>query len=157
MKVNEKQKVSIVAKMEDFYGASDFSGKTFGIWGLAFKPETDDVREAPSLYITKALIERGAKLMAYDPEAIETFKQATTDQVIDNTTFVASQEDALKDVDALIICTEWNEFRRPTIDQFKNHMKHSVIFDGRNLFDLERAQASNIQYISVGRPTVNVS
>lgn len=156
MKVNEQQKVSIVAKMENYYGTDDFSGKTFGIWGLSFKPETDDIREAPSLYITRELVKRGAKLVAYDPEGIETFKAATTDEVKKHTTFVDSQQKAIKDVDALVICTEWNEFRRPTIDRFQDHMRDSVIFDGRNLYDLGRAKKANIKYISVGRPSINV-
>lgn len=156
MKVNEAQKVSIVKKMEDYYGTSDFSGKTFGLWGLSFKPETDDIREAPALYIAKELVARGAKLKAYDPEAIETFKKATSQEVLDNTTFVGSQQKAIEDVDALVICTEWNEFRRPTIDRFQDHMRDSIIFDGRNLYDLERARKANIKYISVGRPSINV-
>ncbi len=154
MEVNEKQKVSIVAKMERYYDTSDFSGKTFGLWGLSFKPETDDIREAPSLYITKELVRRGAELKAYDPEAIETFKAETGEEVLVNTTFVTNQEEAIDDVDALVICTEWNEFRRPTIDRFENHMKESLIFDGRNLYDLERAKKAGITYISVGRPAV---
>ncbi|MGK7391752.1 MAG: UDP-glucose dehydrogenase family protein [Candidatus Cyclobacteriaceae bacterium M2_1C_046] len=156
MKVNEAQKVSIVKKMEDYYGTNDFKDKTFGIWGLSFKPETDDIREAPALYIMDALVERGAKLIAYDPEAIETFKKATSQKVLDNTTFVLNQQEAIEDVDALVICTEWNEFRRPTIDRFQDHMKKSVIFDGRNLYDLNRAKKANITYISVGRPSINV-
>ncbi len=156
MKVNEAQKISIVKKMEDYYGTSDFSGKTFGIWGLSFKPETDDIREAPALYIAEELVQRGAKLVAYDPEAIMTFKEATSQQVRDNTTFVHDQEEAITDVDALVICTEWNEFRRPTIDRFQDHMNDSVIFDGRNLYDLERARNAKIKYISVGRPSINV-
>lgn len=156
MKVNETQKISIVTKMEEYYGTSDFSDKTFGIWGLSFKPETDDIREAPSLYISQELVKRGAKLIAYDPEAIETFKEATTQEVLDNTTFVLNQQDALTEVDALVICTEWNEFRRPTIDRFQDHMKKAVIFDGRNLYDLNRAEKANITYISVGRPSINV-
>jgi UDPglucose 6-dehydrogenase len=156
IKVNEAQKVSIVRKMERFYSTTDFSGKTFGMWGLSFKPETDDIREAPALYIAKELVAQGAKIIAYDPEAIGTFKQATTQEVLDNTTFVHNQEAALADVDALVICTEWNEFRRPTIDRFQDHMKHPIIFDGRNLYDLERARKSGITYISVGRPSVNV-
>lgn len=156
MKVNESQKVSIVRKMEKFYGTDDFSGKTFGMWGLSFKPETDDIREAPALYIAEELVKKGAKLLAYDPEAIQTFKNATCRQVRDNTTFVHKQEHALEDIDALIICTEWNEFRRPTIDRFQDHMKHPVIFDGRNLYDLERARKAGITYISVGRPSINV-
>lgn len=156
MKVNEDQKISIVKKMEKYYGTDDFSGKTFGMWGLSFKPETDDIREAPALYVAEELVKRGAKILAYDPEAIMTFKKATTQEVRDNTTFVHTQQDALKDIDALVICTEWNEFRRPTIDRFQDHMKHPVIFDGRNLYDLERARKAGITYISVGRPSINV-
>lgn len=155
MKVNEDQKVSIVKKMEKYYGTDDFSGKTFGMWGLSFKPETDDIREAPALYVADELVKRGAKLLAYDPEAIMTFKNATTQQVIDNTTFVHNQQDALDDIDALVICTEWNEFRRPTVDRFQDHMKQPIIFDGRNLYDLDRARKAGITYISVGRPAVN--
>lgn len=156
MKVNEDQKVSIVKKMEAYFGTDSFSGKTFGMWGLSFKPETDDIREAPALYIAEELVKRGAKLIAYDPEAIMTFKAATTQDVLNNTTFVHNQQNALENVDALVICTEWNEFRRPTIDRFQDHMKQPVIFDGRNLYDLKRAQKSGITYISVGRPAVNV-
>ncbi len=156
MKVNESQKISIVEKMEEYYGTDDFSGKTFGMWGLSFKPETDDIREAPALYIAEELVKRGAKLLAYDPEAISTFKRATTQQVLDNTTFVHDQKEALDDIDALVICTEWNEFRRPTVDNFADEMKQPVIFDGRNLYDLDRAEKAGITYISVGRPSVNV-
>lgn len=156
MKVNNAQKVSIVRKLESFYGNDDFSGKTFGMWGLSFKPETDDIREAPALYIAEELVNKGAKLIAYDPEAIATFKQATTQKVLDNTTFVHTQQEALNNIDALVICTDWNEFRRPTVDNFADEMKHPVIFDGRNLYDLERARKAGITYISVGRPSVNV-
>lgn len=156
MKVNESQKISIVEKMEEYYGTDDFSGKIFGMWGLSFKPETDDIREAPALYIAEELVKRGAKLLAYDPEAISTFKRATTQQVLDNTTFVHDQKEALDDIDALVICTEWNEFRRPTVDNFADEMKQPVIFDGRNLYDLDRAEKAGITYISVGRPAVNV-
>lgn len=156
MKVNEAQKISIVKKMEAYYGTDDFSGKTFGMWGLSFKPETDDIREAPALYIAEELVKRGAKLLAYDPEAIGTFKQASSQHVLDNMEFVHNQQDALEDIDALVICTEWNEFRRPTIDRFQDHMKKPIIFDGRNLYDLERARKAGITYISVGRPSINV-
>ncbi len=156
MAVNEAQKVSLVAKMEDYYQTDDFSGMRFGLWGLSFKPETDDIREAPALYVAEELVSRGAELVAYDPEAIETFKEATSEQVREATTFVANQKEALEEVDALVICTEWNEFRRPTIDRFQDHMKKAVIFDGRNLYDLERARKANITYISVGRPSINV-
>ncbi|MFH5886416.1 UDP-glucose dehydrogenase family protein [Halalkalibaculum sp. DA3122] len=156
MKVNNEQKISIVKKMEDYFGTDDFSDMTFGIWGLSFKPETDDIREAPALYIADELVKRGATLRAYDPEAIGTFKQATTREVIDNTTFVHDQKDALVDINALVICTEWNEFRRPTIDGLEGWIEADdpVIFDGRNLYDLERARKAGITYISVGRPAV---
>ncbi|PAU93813.1 UDP-glucose 6-dehydrogenase [Aliifodinibius salipaludis] len=157
MEVNNAQKVSIVKKMEEYFAADDFSGKTFGIWGLSFKPETDDIREAPALYIAEELVKRGAQLLAYDPEAIGTFKQATTQAVLDNTTFVHDQQAALNDIDALVICTEWNEFRRPTVDNFADEMKDPVIFDGRNLYDLKRAKKAGITYISVGRPSINVN
>src|SRR5699024_7019465 len=146
MKVNEQQKVSLIPKIEAYYGTSDLRGKTFGLWGLSFKPETDDIREAPSLYVAQALTERGAHLRAYDPEAIETFRQAASQQVLANTTFVKNQQKAIEDVDALVICTEWNEFRRPRVDRFQDHMKSPVIFDGRNLYDLERARKANIKY-----------
>ncbi len=157
MQVNNAQKVSIVKKMEEYFGTDDFSGMTFGMWGLSFKPETDDIREAPALYIAEELVKRGANLLAYDPEAIGTFKQATTQAVLDNTTFVHDQQAALNDIDALVICTEWNEFRRPTVDNFADEMKDPVIFDGRNLYDLKRAEKAGITYISVGRPSINVN
>ena len=157
MKVNNAQKVSIVKKMEEYFGTDDFSGMTFGMWGLSFKPETDDIREAPALYIAEELVKRGANLLAYDPEAIGTFKQATTQAVLDNTRFVHDQQAALNDIDALVICTEWNEFRRPTVDNFADEMKDPVIFDGRNLYDLKRAEKAGITYISVGRPSINVN
>lgn len=157
MQVNNAQKVSIVRKMEEYFDTDDFSGMTFGLWGLSFKPETDDIREAPALYIAEELVKRGAKLLAYDPEAIGTFKKATSQAVLGNTSFVHNQIAALDDIDALVICTEWNEFRRPTVDNFAEEMKHPVIFDGRNLYDLKRAEKAGITYISVGRPAINVN
>lgn len=154
MKVNEAQKLSIVEKIDKHY-QGDLKGKNFGIWGLSFKPETDDVREAPSLYITKELARRGVQMKAYDPEAIETFKQASDHDTLANITFVNERDSVLDDIDALIICTEWNEFRRPDIDTFKVRMKAPVVFDGRNLYDLENAENAGLVYYSVGRPTIN--
>ncbi len=156
MQVNRSQKVSIVKKMEEYYGTEDFTGKSFGIWGLSFKPETDDVREAPALYIARELVSRGASLVAYDPEAIENFKEAMDPEILRHMRFVDDQKQAIEDVDALVICTEWNEFRRPTVDNFADHMQKAVIFDGRNLYDLDRARKAGITYISVGRPQINV-
>jgi len=153
MKVNEKQKVSIVKKMKEFYGDS-LKGKTVGIWGLSFKPETDDIREAPSLYITKELAKMGVKMKAYDPEAVNTFKVASSDETLKQITFEEDRDSVLKGIDALVICTEWNEFRRPNLDNFSKLMNTPVIFDGRNLYGLDRAEEAGLTYFSVGRRTV---
>jgi UDPglucose 6-dehydrogenase len=153
MSVNESQKVSIVEKIKLFY-QNDVAGKTFALWGLAFKPETDDVREAPSLYISNELAALGASMKAYDPEAIQTFQDASDPKTLESMEFVDHRDSALEGVDGLIICTEWNEFRRPDISSFKDKMAQPVVFDGRNLFELEDAQDAGLTYISVGRPTV---
>lgn len=156
MDVNDRQKLKLVEKMVDFYGTDDFSGKHIGVWGLSFKPETDDVREAPALYILKELIDKGAKVKAYDPEARETFKIAFGEEYSAKMEFLDNPKKAIEDVDALVVCTEWNEFRRPDFQQFVEQMKTPVIFDGRNLYDLERVKAAGLTYISIGRPAVNV-
>lgn len=155
MAVNETQKVSIVAKIKNHYG-NDLSELTFGVWGLAFKPETDDVREAPSLYVLDELLKAGAKVKAYDPEAIETFKVAVGSQKATKIDFVKGSKEAIEGVDALVICTEWNEFRRPDFEEMKASMKSTVIFDGRNLYDLNRVEETGFTYYSVGRRNVNV-
>lgn len=155
MKVNESQKLSIVEKIKDFY-KDDLRGKTIGIWGLSFKPETDDIREAPSLYITDALAKLGVNMKAYDPEAIETFREAASKDALANIEFMDDRDSVIEHVDALVICTEWNEFRRPDMTRFVKVMKAPVIFDGRNLYDLKRAEEAGITYLSVGRPSVNV-
>ncbi|MCG2589426.1 UDP-glucose dehydrogenase family protein [Rhodohalobacter sulfatireducens] len=155
MKVNESQKVSIVDKMKLYYNGN-LEGKTVGIWGLSFKPETDDIREAPSLYITEQLAKMGVSMKAYDPEAIETFKEASSDETLSKMQFVEDRDSVIDGVDALIICTEWNEFRRPDMDRFAEVMNEPVIFDGRNLYDLDRARDAGLTYISVGRPSVNI-
>lgn len=153
MRVNDLQKLSIIQKVKDWFG-DDLSGKTVGIWGLSFKPETDDVREAPSLYITRELAHAGVQMKAYDPEAMETFKVSMDQKTLDQIQFVEDQDHALEGVDALIICTEWNEFRRPGLQKFSEKMKKPVIFDGRNLYDLKRAEEAGLTYFSVGRPSV---
>lgn len=155
MKVNENQKVSIVKKMKEYYGDS-LKGKTIGIWGLSFKPETDDIREAPSLYITQELAKMGLTMKAYDPEAIETFKKASSEDTLACMSFEDDRDAVLDRVDALIICTEWNEFRRPNLDNFTKRMKTPVIFDGRNLYGLDRAAEAGLTYFSVGRRAVGV-
>ncbi len=153
MKVNEFQKVSLVPKITKHYG-DDLTGKTFGVWGLAFKPETDDIREAPALYLLDELVKRGAKLKAYDPEAIDTFRAAASYRVNENTEYVDRPSKAKEGVDALVICTEWSEFRVSDLTHFHNYMDNPVVFDGRNLYDLEKAREAKITYISVGRPEV---
>jgi UDPglucose 6-dehydrogenase len=153
--VNDDQKMTLVHKIKSYY-KNELEGKHFGVWGLAFKPETDDVREAPALYVLKSLIDAGAKITAYDPEAMETFEVAIGEKYASKITFAGDQKSALKGVDALIVCTEWNEFRRPDFAKFEQLMNAPVIFDGRNLFDLERIAETNITYISVGRKSVNV-
>ena len=156
MQVNESQKVSIVKKMKKHYGDGGLKGKTVGVWGLSFKPETDDIREAPSLYITEELAKLGVKMKAYDPEAIESFKVAASDVTLENMQFMEDRDSVLDGIDALVICTEWNEFRRPNMDDFAKMMKEPVVFDGRNLYDLTRADEAGLIYYSVGRPNVNV-
>lgn len=152
-KVNNAQKLSIIEKMKAYYQES-LAGKTFGVWGLTFKPETDDVREAPSLYIIKALIDLGATIKAYDPEGQKTFSVAIDQKYNKKIEYVDDQTGALQDVDALIICTEWNEFRHPDFNNFSKLMKSSVIFDGRNLYEPDRMEALNLTYFSVGRRVV---
>jgi len=154
MEVNDRQKLSIVEKMKLFY-KGDFRGKTFGVWGLAFKPETDDVREAPALYILKELVEGGAKVQAYDPEAIKTFQQAFGPELSAKVDFVGNRMEALQGADALVICTEWNEFRSVVFHDMKSQLGSPVIFDGRNLYDLDKAEAAGFTYISVGRRSIH--
>jgi UDPglucose 6-dehydrogenase len=153
--VNDHQKLTLFEKIKEFY-KGNLKGLHFGVWGLAFKPETDDVREAPALYILKGLIDAGATVSAYDPEAMDTFKVGIGEPYASKINFMKDQKAVLNGIDALVICTEWNEFRRPDFDKFTEVMKEPVIFDGRNLFDLERIATTNIKYISVGRESVNV-
>jgi UDPglucose 6-dehydrogenase len=152
--VNDKQKLLIVEKVKRYFH-KELAGKEIGIWGLSFKPETDDVREAPALYIIKELVDAGVKIKAYDPEAMQTFREAIGEEYAAKIEFVGDQRSALKGADALVICTEWNEFRRPDFSVFTDHMKSPVIFDGRNLYNLARMAETNIKYFSVGRATVN--
>ena len=149
MKVNEDQKTIIVPKIKDYYGG-DISGKKFAMWGLAFKPDTDDIREAPSLYIIKELLDAGATVTAFDPEAMENVKMTLGDKI----NFVENQYDALYEADALIICTEWSVFRSPDFDLLAKGLKEKVVFDGRNLYDLDHMNDLGFHYSSIGRETV---
>ena len=132
----------------NFYYNNDLKGKHFGLWGLAFKPNTDDIREAPALNIINELIKRGASLQVYDPEAMANVKDLVGDKV----KYSNNQYDAIKNVDALIIATEWNEFRTPNFDLMKTLLKNKVIFDGRNLYQIEKMKGLGYHYESIGRP-----
>lgn len=150
MDVNTKQKVVMVEKVISHYGA-DLSGKTFAVWGLAFKPNTDDIREAPALVIIKELLERGANVKAYDPEAMDAVKAYHADLNIE---FASNQYDALSGADALLLITEWNEFRAPDFNNITSSLKEKVIFDGRNIYDLETMEEMDYTYYSIGRRSV---
>tara|TARA_Y100000813_G_scaffold192361_1_gene170347 strand:- start:428 stop:1750 length:1323 start_codon:yes stop_codon:yes gene_type:complete len=150
LNVNHFQKLSLVDKVKHYFG-NDLSNKTFALWGLAFKPETDDIREAPALYIIDALLDLGADIIAYDPEAINNVKGLIGDKI----KFAENSYDALNDVDALLIATEWSAFRNPDFDKMQQLMKSQIIFDGRNLYDLETMNSKAFFYQSVGRATIN--
>lgn len=152
MDVNEKQKTHLMPKIRRYFG-NDLKGKKIALWGLAFKPNTDDIREAPALYIIEALLNEGASVTAFDPEAIRNVKQVLGDAI----SYTENQYDALQDADALIIATEWNEFRTPDFLKMVTRMKNKVIFDGRNLFDTRAIAELGFHYESVGRKTVTGS
>ena len=151
MEVNENQKVVIVEKMRKYY-KDDLKGKKFAMWGLAFKPETDDIREAPSLYIIDELTKAGAQIVAYDPEAMENVKKVKGDVI----QYAEDPYEALKGADALIIVTEWSLFRTPDFEKMEQNLKSKVIFDGRNLYDLHRMIDCGYYYNSIGRKIVGV-
>ncbi|MEY4570838.1 MAG: hypothetical protein RLZ10_31 [Bacteroidota bacterium] len=146
-KVNAKQKLHLVDKIKEHY-QGNLNGKHFALWGLAFKPNTDDIREAPALVIIDALLQEGASITAYDPEAM----LAVQVQVGAKINYAQSQYQALEKADALIIATEWSEFRTPDFDRIGKSLKSKVIFDGRNLFEVAKLRSMGYQYISIGRP-----
>lgn len=132
--VNKRQKMVLVKKIVDRFG-EDLTGLSFAIWGLAFKPDTDDVREATSLVVASELIKRGAKIKAYDSQAIEEFKRAIDDKYLDSIEFTEGRYDAVEGCDALILVTEWKQFRNPDFDYLAEKLNQSIIFDGRNIYD----------------------
>jgi UDPglucose 6-dehydrogenase len=147
--VNKRQIELFFNKIAEYY-SNNISGKHFALWGLAFKPNTDDVREAPSHSLIKMLKEKGATVSAYDPEALE-----TTKAVLGNTIMYSEHAyDALDNADALIIVTEWNEFRTPDFSKIKKLLKEPLIFDGRNLYDLEKMKELKFNYYSIGREKI---
>lgn len=144
--VNNKQRQIFIDKIYSKFGAN-LNGKTFAIWGLAYKPKTNDMREAPSITVINALLSSGAKVQTYDSKAIGSAKFYFGDKII----YSSTAYDALKDADALLILTEWNEFRRPDFDKLKALMNSPVIFDGRNLFEPSKMFEKGFEYYSVGR------
>lgn len=151
MDVNETQKKRLAVKMSEYYGEGGLKGKKFAMWGLAFKPETDDIREAPALYIIEELVAAGASVIAYDPEGMPNVKKLLGDKI----SYAENRYDALAGADALVIVTEWSVFRTPDFDFMKEKLKAPVIFDGRNLYDLDRMKAAGFYYNSIGRKTIN--
>jgi UDPglucose 6-dehydrogenase len=144
--VNARQRMSLVEKIKDFY-QQDLTGKHFALWGLAFKPNTDDIREAPAMYIMDALLQAGASVTAYDPEAMPN----TALRMGNSIQYAKDPYDALENSDALIIATEWANFRTPDFQLMLSKIKDQVIFDGRNLYDVERMKTSGFKYFSIGR------
>lgn len=149
MLVNERQKVKLIPRVKEYFGG-DLKGKTIALWGLAFKPYTDDIREAPSLYNIKALRRAGAKVVVFDPEAISNVKKEVGKKV----KYASNMYEALEGADALMIMTEWPEFRTPQFDKVAAALNNKVIFDGRNLYDLEEMKSQGFDYFSIGRETV---
>jgi len=147
--VNEKQKLHLIPKINAYFN-NDLKGKHFALWGLAFKPNTDDIREAPALYLIDALTAAGATVTAFDPEAATNVKNLIGDKI----TYTDNQYEALINADALVIATEWSEFRTPEFDKITASLKNKAIFDGRNLFDLSTMKDLGYHYESIGRDVV---
>jgi len=148
-KVNDAQKLVIAQKIVNRFG-EDLTGFTFGIWGLAFKPGTDDMREAPSIYVIKELVSRGAKIKAYDPKAVNEAKEHYL-KGIQNITYVTSKYDVLKASDALVLLTEWKEFRSPDFEKIKAKLKTPIIFDGRNQYIAYSLENNGLEYYRIGK------
>jgi UDPglucose 6-dehydrogenase len=150
MAVNEIQKTVLVDKLKKYYGG-DLRNKKIALWGLAFKPETDDIREAPALYVINELLKAGATVVAYDPEAMNNVANVLGDSI----QYAQGPYEALTGADALLILTEWGAFRNPDFETIKSNLKERVIFDGRNLYDLQKMVDYGFYYNSIGRQTVN--
>ena len=146
IEVNEKQKTILFPKMERHFDGN-LNGKNIAVWGLAFKPDTDDIREAPALYMIEKLLAAGATVTAFDPEAMDNVKT----KLGNNIAFASSMVQAAKDADALLICTEWHAFRNPDFDKLKENLKGNAIFDGRNIYSPDEMKALGCTYYSIGR------
>jgi UDPglucose 6-dehydrogenase len=149
IRVNDLQKTIIIPRVESYFN-NNIKGKKIAIWGLAFKPETDDIREAPALYMIEKLLTMGANISVFDPEAMENVKKKFGGKI----NYAKSMYQATIDADALIISTEWSIFRTPNFKKLKEHLKSPVIFDGRNLYDIEDMEKEGFYYNSIGRKMV---
>lgn len=149
MAVNDRQRVILVDKILAHFSGNVY-GKHFALWGLSFKPNTDDIREAPALYLIEKLLAAGATIRAFDPEAMPNVRK----QIGDAISYAENQYDALPDADALIIVTEWSVFRTPDLELIKSKMRAPIVFDGRNVFDLDEMQSGGFVYYSIGRKVV---
>ena len=147
--VNDRQKLVLINKVHRYFG-QNLAGKTFALWGLAFKPDTDDIREAPALFMIKALLEAGAEIRVFDPEAMDNVKKLFGDKI----SYGTNEYEILEGADALLIATEWSVFRNTNFEKVKAQLKAPVIFDGRNLYDLDRMASKGFYYESIGRETV---
>ncbi len=150
MDVNETQKTRLIPRIKDYF-KNNLKGKTIAIWGLAFKPHTDDIREAPALYNIDALLKEGVTLKVHDPEGMANVKKAIGDKV----QYCETPYEAAQDADAIFIATEWPEFRTPDFDKLSSILKNKVIFDGRNLYDLTAMKELGYAYYSIGREAIN--
>jgi UDPglucose 6-dehydrogenase len=146
MEVNQDQKTRLFPKMKNYF-KGDLSNKHIAVWGLAFKADTDDIREAPALFMIEALLHAGASISAFDPEAMSNVKQVLGDKI----RYSSDEYSVLNEADALLICTEWGVFRNPDFNELKKRMKDCVIFDGRNLYDIEEMNEKGFYYSSIGR------
>jgi UDPglucose 6-dehydrogenase len=149
MSINESQKTIIIPKLNKYFDGN-LQGKKIAIWGLAFKPDTDDIREAPALYIIDELLKAGASVSAYDPEAMDNVSRLLNDKI----EFGMDEYAVLKGADALVICTEWSLFRTPDFARIKEMMTNAAIFDGRNLYGLDQMAENGFYYASIGRAVV---
>lgn len=149
MGVNETQKTVLFPKIKSYFN-NDLKGKKIALWGLAFKPDTDDIREAPALYMIDALTKAGAEIVAYDPEAMPNVQNLIGDKI----EYAGDEYAVLQDANALLICTEWGVFRNPDFNRMATALKDKVVFDGRNLFDVEEMKEKGFFYSSIGRNTI---
>ncbi|MBT8262787.1 MAG: UDP-glucose/GDP-mannose dehydrogenase family protein [Bacteroidia bacterium] len=150
VRINHIQKRILIPKISEYFN-NELKGKNVAIWGLAFKPETDDIREAPSISVMEELLSKGASLSVFDPEAMPNIKK----QFGDKLTYADSMYDAIENADALVICTEWSIFRSPSFSKMKSLLKEPVIFDGRNIYQVEEMAKEGFKYVSIGRNEAN--